>query len=75
MIDKNGTPVVAGVRCRFYADGREAWVSGIVRDVRDTGVWAGHARVDDGDPANDDLRTNGFHVSAWVPSDEIEVLP
>lgn len=75
MTDKNGTPVVAGARCLFYVEGRDAWVTGIVRDVRETGVWAGHARADDGDPANEDLRTNGFHVSAWVPSDEIEVLP
>ena len=33
------------------------------------------ARVDDGDPANEDLHTNGFRISAWVSSDEIEVLP
>lgn len=75
MTDKNKTLVVAGARCLFYADGRETWVSGTVRDVRDTGVWAGHARVDDGDPANEDLRTNGFHVSAWVEPGDIEVLP
>lgn len=75
MTDKNGTPVHAGARCRFYESGSETWVTGIVRVARDTGVWAGHARVDDGDPANDDLHTNGFRISAWVSSDEIEVLP
>jgi hypothetical protein len=75
VIDKKDRPVVAGAKCLFYVEGRDAWVGGIVRVVRESGVWAGHARVDDGDPANDDLHTNGFHVSAWVPSDEIEVLP
>ena len=73
MTDKKDRPVVVGARCMFKAE--RGWVGGIVRVVRDSGVWAGHARVDDGDPANDDLHTNGFHVSAWVPSDEIEVLP
>ena len=75
MTDKNGTLVVAGARCLFYVEGRDTWLEGLVRDVRDSGVWADHARVDDGDPANDDLRTNGLHVSSWASSREIEVLP
>jgi hypothetical protein len=73
MTDKNGNEVKKGARCRF--DAERGWTNGIVRDVKDTGVWADHARVDDGDPAIDDLHTNGFRVSAWVCSEEIEVLP
>jgi hypothetical protein len=30
-----------------------------------------HYRVDDGNPANNDLHTNGFRVSAWLTEDEI----
>jgi len=73
VTDKNGNEVKKSARCRF--DAERGWTNGIVRDVRATGVWADHARVDDGDVDNDDLHTNGFHVSAWVCSEEIEVLP
>ena len=73
MTDKNGNEVTVGARCRF--DAERGWTNGIVRDVRDTGVWADHARVDDGAADNDDLNTNGFRVSAWVCSEEIVVLP
>jgi hypothetical protein len=31
--------------------------------------------MDDGDPNNDDLHTNGFRVSSWAPPEHIEVLP
>ena len=75
MTDKNHKPVVLGARCRFYAEGRETWLEGVVRKVAEKGPFIGHARVDDGDPANDDLHTNGFHVSAWVEPRDIEVLP
>lgn len=74
MIDRNGTEIMPGARCRFYASTREKWIDGTVRDTRTDGPFAGHARVDDGDRYNDDLHTNGFRVSAWVRSDEVEVL-
>lgn len=73
MTDKNNQRVFEGMRCSFSTE--RGWVDGVVRAVRDAGVWAGHARVDDGDPENDDLHTNGFRVSAWVSSNEIEVRP
>ena len=75
MTDKNHKPVVLGARCRFYAEGRDTWLEGVVRKVAGKGPFIGHARVDDGDPTNDDLHTNGFHVSAWVGPWNIEVLP
>jgi hypothetical protein len=75
MTDKNGQEVTVGARCRFYADGREKWVNGCVRSIATKGPFEGHARVDDGDPSNDDLHTNGFHVSAWVEPQHIEVRP
>lgn len=73
MTDRKGRPVLSGGKCLFKAE--RGWCIGIVRDVRESGVWAGHARVDDGDPENEDLHSNGFSVSAWVPSEEIEVVP
>ncbi len=75
MTDKNGKPVTAGARCRFYGYSREKWLDGTVRSIKTDGPWAGHARVDDGDPTNPDLHTNGFHVSTWIKPAHIEVLP
>ena len=75
MTDKNHKPVVEGARCRFYAEGRDEWRDGTVRAVATMGHFVGNARVDDGDPANDDISTNGFHVAAWVEPRNIEVLP
>lgn len=31
-------------------------------------------RVDDGDPTNDDLATNGFDIAVWVPLDCIAAV-
>ena len=81
MTDRNNVAVAVGARVRFTTDHqRERWVEGWVRDVAEHTFYhpkltRWEARVDDGDPANDDLHTNGFHVSAWVSSREIEVLP
>lgn len=74
MTDKNHNLVLEGARCRFCAEGRDAWLEGTVRKVAEKGPFIGNARVDDGDPTNDDLHTNGFHVSAWVEPRDIEVL-
>ena len=75
MNDKNGKEITVGARCRFYGFTREKWMDGTVRSIKTEGPMAGNARVDDGDPNNDDLHTNGFHVSAWVKPEHIEVLP
>lgn len=75
MVDMHDKPVIEGARCRFYASGRDAWLEGVVRKVATNGFFLGQARVDDGDPENPDLHTNGFHVSAWVEPWDIEVLP
>lgn len=53
-----------GQRVRFRIDG--AWYAGTVRKIAGDGPFQGLARVDDGDPNNDDLMTNGFVRSAWV---------
>jgi hypothetical protein len=74
MTDKNGREVVVGARCRFYIDTRETWVNGIVRALATRGPFEGHARVDDGALDNDDPHTNGFHVSAWVEPEDLEVV-
>ena len=77
MKDKNNVPVSVGMRVRFRVgeDFEDRWALGTVRALgKDTGPWADHVRCDDGDPNNDDMHTNGFHVSAWVRSHEIEVV-
>lgn len=72
MTDAKGNPVTVGARVRFFAE--PCWREGTVRSAPTTGVWAGCVRVDDGDPANPDLHTNEFHVTAWLEPDEIELL-
>ena len=74
MTDKNGKEVTAGARCLFYGYSREKWLRGTVRSIKTEGPWAGHARVVDGDPINDDLHTNGFRISTWIKPEHIEVV-
>ena len=82
MLDKNGNPVKVGDRCKFWSGTRTEWRFGTVRRVqthsyynmfeqRDD-VW--EAKVDDGDPMNPDIESNGFSVAAHVESNAIEVL-
>ena len=82
MVDKNGNPVKVGDRCKFWSGTRTEWLDGTVRRVqmhsyynmfeqRDD-VW--EAKVDNGDPTNPDIETNGFGVSAHVESNAIEVV-
>ena len=80
MTDLNGVEVVIGARCRFFVsdtadNGR--WIEGTVRAIKrwPTSGNEPHARADDGDPTNEDIRTNGFRYSAWCPGDEVEMLP
>jgi hypothetical protein len=49
-------------------------MNGTVRVLATKGPFVGHARVDDGAHDNDDLATNGFHVSAWVEPQDLQVL-
>ena len=81
MLDAKGNQVKPGQPCRFWAETREGWLEGTVRNVRTMSyynefeqredVW--EASADDGDPKNSDLWSNGFHVTAWVESQHIEV--
>lgn len=82
MLDKNGVQVVVGQRCKFWSGARSEWTSGTVRRVqlhsyyntfeqRDD-VW--EAMVDDGDPENPSVESNGFGIAAHVESSAIEVI-
>ena len=80
MTDRNGKAVTPGARVRFRAELREGeWLIGTVRSVKEhtyyhpkVTVW--EAKVDNGDPNDPDLSTNGFNYAANVESDRIEVL-
>lgn len=82
MTDKNGVPVTAGARCRYFFSLRNEWIEGTVRHTRlmsyynkfeqREDVW--EAKVDDGDPSNPDCNYNGFKTAAWVAAAELEVL-
>lgn len=54
--------IKVGSRVAWTPETRKTHVIGTVRKI--TG---NEARVDDGDPANDDLYTNDWRISAWVP--------
>ena len=81
MLDSKGNQVKPGQPCRFWAETRDIWRDGTVRNVRIMSyynnfeqredVW--EALVDDGDPKNLDPWSNGFHVTAWVESQNVEV--
>ena len=79
MVDRNGAPVSVGDRVRFRATVRDEWREGTVRAIRaetyyrpKRTIWA--VLVDNGDPANADLRTNGFFLAGWVEDGDIEGL-
>ena len=78
MTDRNGKPLTVGARVRFRPECRDdgVWLTGTVRSVRQwtyqrplATVW--EALVDDGDPDNNNLHTNGFHVAAWLESKDV----
>jgi len=81
MLDVKGNQVKPGQPCRFWAETRDNWRDGTVRNVRTMSyynsfeqredVW--EALVDDGEPKNPDPWSNGFHVTAWVESQNVEV--
>lgn len=66
MIDKHGNSVKVGDCVHFLPALQAVWRLGTIRDIEDD-----HAKVDDGDPANDDCRTNGARLMAFVPSHRI----
>jgi hypothetical protein len=66
MIDKYANKLQIGDRVQFLASKQTAWRLGTVRDIEDD-----HAKVDDGDPANNDCRVNGARLMAFVPSHRI----
>ena len=76
MLDVNGKEVQVHDRVAFRSRPWDGWQSGVVRKVgmspssHDAEAW-----VDDGDPRNDDILTNGCHVAACVESCNIEILP
>jgi len=81
MTDRNETTIAIGTRVRFRPTCRDhgLWLTGTVRAVRPwtyqrpaATVW--EALVDDGDPENADMHSNGFHVAAWLESKDIAVL-
>jgi hypothetical protein len=75
LYDRNGVRVTVGARVRFWFELRESQIEGTVREVaRNRYNDVPEARCDDGDPANPDLRTNGFHVVAIVVARDIEVI-
>ena len=85
MADRHGAPITVGARVRFRVpcgDKQDpTWRTGTVRSVRtqsyyqrfDQRLDVVEALVDDGDPGNADLQTNGFSVAAWVEENDLEV--
>jgi len=81
MTDRNGKTLSAGDRVRFKPSLRENWLNGTVRHIREQSyynsfeqredVW--EAKVDDGDPNNIDIGSNGFTVAAWLEGASIEL--
>ena len=82
MTDINGKTINVGDSVRFKPGLRDTWLNGTVRATREASYYNGfeqridvmEAKVDDGDPKDPDVMTNGFHVAAWVEGDWIEVL-
>lgn len=72
MNDKNGNPVTVGARVRFAAKANSDFREGWVRSIRNDGMFARVARVDDG--KQHDTLGETFSVAAWVTSREVEVL-
>lgn len=74
MVDRNEHPIAVGNMVKFYIGKSSAkrpkggaWATGVVRAIEgDT------CRVDDGDPQDANIRSNGFSVSAWVTSGQVE---
>ena len=75
MTDRNGKELLVHVQVHFRSNIHDSWLEGTVREIgRNTIFNEDEARVDDGDPKNNDPHTNGFHVAALVSSKNIEIL-
>ena len=79
MTDKNGVPIAVGDRVRFHFDlrGHGTWLDGTVRAITDhtyyrPTVSVREALVDNGDPDNADMQTNGWNAAAWLAANDIE---
>ena len=76
MTDRNGKELLVNARVQFRSNIHDAWLEGTAREIGRNAIFKeDEVKVDDGDPENDDLHTNGFHLAALVSSKNIEVLP
>jgi hypothetical protein len=60
------------LQTRGYVKKSEAGRLMTVRGVSSRGPGGPHVRVDDGDPKDPNLETNGFTISMWVPMGAVE---
>jgi hypothetical protein len=73
MLDRHGIEVCKGDRVRFYYFNR--WRNGTVRDLSlDRSKNEVVAKVDDGAFDNEDMRTNGFRVAAFIDAQFLELV-
>ena len=69
MNDANGDTVTLNAECFFKPFLCEDWTRGTIREISNERV-----RVDDGDPAIDDPRSNGARMMTWVPSERLVLV-
>jgi hypothetical protein len=69
MNDANEDTVTLNASCFFQPFLCEDWTRGTIREIAN-----GRARVDDGDPAIDDPRSNGARMMTWVPSERLVLV-
>ena len=76
MKDIDGNEVKIGQRCAVYSDmGR-----GKIGTVRQIQPWPGkgggmRALVDNGNPSDDDYKTNGMTWAGWLRGNDIAMIP
>ena len=69
MADANGNTVKVHASCFFRPFLCEDWTRGTIREIAN-----GRVRVDDGDSAIDDPRSNGARIMTWVPSERLVLV-
>lgn len=76
MTDRNGKELLVHAQVQFRSNIQDSMLEGTVREIgKNVNFNEDEAKVDDGDPENDDLNTDKFHVAALVSSKNIELLP